>query len=91
MFKFTVRPDGQDSYELTATSRDVYVWERTTKNAAFNRLETDLLMADLYKIAFLSAQRQGHWDGTQQQFEQSCDLELVADQDGEADPTQPAP
>jgi hypothetical protein len=89
MFKFKVRPEGLAEFELTATSRDVYTWERTTKGAAFSNLQSDLRMADLYRIAGLAAVRQGLWDGTQPQFEQSCDLELV--DDGEADPTRPAP
>lgn len=87
MFEFKVRPDHAEPYEVTATSRDVLVWERTTKGRTLQALAGDPAMVDMYKIAFLASQRQGMFHGTQQEFEAQCEIDF--EDEPEPDPTQP--
>lgn len=90
MITFTVRPDGGEPYELTAGSRDVLQWERTTKGKSAATLGD---MADMYKVAWLAAKRQGLYDGSLQDFETTVDLETEGDEDGSdegPDPTRSA-
>jgi hypothetical protein len=96
MFEFTVTPDGGEAYDIVATSRDVLMWERTTKGASFAQLESNLRLVDLYAIAYRAALRLGHFDGHLSDFETSVDLDLLAGSDDEegdegVDPTLPAP
>lgn len=88
MFRFKVMPDEGEAYELAATSRDIATWERTNKAASLGRLQSDMRMSDLYKIAHLAAVRQGLYEGAAKDFEASADLDVL-DED-EADPTRPA-
>lgn len=88
MFKFKVMPDDGESYEIIATTRDIAKWERTNKGASFASLQNDMKMTDIYKVAFHSVQRQGLYDGTMKDFEESCDLDILDME--EADPTQSA-
>jgi hypothetical protein len=86
LFTFTVTPDGTESYELAATSRDVLNWEKTTKGASLGKFESDPTIQDVYKIAFFAAKRTGQFSGTLPEFEASHDLEF--DMEDKADPTQ---
>jgi hypothetical protein len=76
MFDFVITPDGGESYELTADSRDVYMWERTTRGASIHKLKRDLQMGDLYQIAHRAAKRQGRFEGTADQFVETHVLEF---------------
>lgn len=90
MIDFTVRPDGGEPYKVTATSRDIWQWERTNRGASFNALMVNMQMVDLYKVAYIASRRQGLFTGTEKEFNETVDI--VADEsDGEPDPTQPAP
>jgi hypothetical protein len=83
MFKFKIKADTGESHELTASSRDIVNWEKTTRGASMNQLK------DLYKIAYFAAKRSGVWDGNEQSFVETYDLEVDAEQDDESqDPTQ---
>jgi len=88
MIEFTVRPDGGEPYKVTATSRDIHQWERTNRGASFNLLMADMHMVDLYKVAFIASRRQGLFTGTEKDFTEQVDI--VADESEEMDPTQPA-
>jgi hypothetical protein len=94
LFDFKLTIDGQDEpVELTATSRDVLMWEKTTKGASFAKLEQDLRMGDLYGVAYRAAARKAVFTGTLEDFCLKVDLEFEdtpAGSDGDADPTQPA-
>lgn len=95
MIKFKVRPvDGGEPYEVEGTTRDILNWERTTKGASFGKLEENMHIADLYKIAWFAARRASMFSGVLADFEEQHDLDIVrgeADdggEDSEPDPTQ---
>lgn len=90
MFLFKLTPEGQDLFEVRATTRDVLVWEKTGRDRSLNGLMEKLRVSDLYEIAYLAAKRQGHWDGSRAEFEERVDLDFEEEQGG-ADPTRPAP
>lgn len=86
MFSVKVIPDHGDEYEVTATSRDVSKWEKTTKGAAMAQLRSELRMADVYKITYHAVVRQQLFAGTMAEFEDGHDLDLLDEE--EVDPTQ---
>jgi hypothetical protein len=89
MITFTIAPDGDEKYELKATTRDILNWEKTTKGASLKKLMEELAMVDLYKVAHFAAKRTGQFTGSLQDFEATNDLEFELEED--ADPTQSAP
>ena len=93
MFIFTIRPDNADEYELKATSRDVYVWERTGKGRTLQTFMENLSLASCYEIAHIAARRQQTHAGTLAEFAASCDLDFEEEAAGgdEPDPSPPAP
>ncbi|MFD4196620.1 hypothetical protein [Amycolatopsis thermoflava] len=95
MIDFKVKPDNGAEYEVKATSRDVLLWERTSKDkgATLRRLLTDLRISDMYDVAYLASKRTGQFDGTKTDFESTVELkfDLETDEDeSEEDPTQSA-
>ena len=98
MFTFDVTPDDGDTYRLVADSRDVSLWERTTKgNPTLAKLESNAAMSDLEIIAFNAAQRLGHFGGSLTDWRETCAINpldpaaLDEDKQGSADPTRTAP
>lgn len=96
MISFLIRPDNGEPYKLTAESRDIYVWEKTTKSGkVFNEAVANTSMIDCYEMAHIAARRQGliPRDVTLQQFVDMHNLEGYngADDEDSADPTHPAP
>jgi hypothetical protein len=89
MFTFTVKPDNGEPYEVTAGSRDVLVWERTSKGNSFGSLRDGLHMGDLYRIAHIASRRLGLFTADLKTFEETCELDF--DEEEEPDPTRPAP
>lgn len=91
MQRFKVTPEGGESYELVTGSRDVLVWEKTNRvgRTAVNLADGAALM-DQYAIAYIGAKRQGLFTGTREEFETTCELEALSE-DEEPDPTPPAP
>lgn len=93
MITLQVTPDDAEPYEVTATSRDVLMWEKTTKgNRSFVDLVQSPNLVDLYKVAHLASHRQGLFTGPYADFEASCEVTGVpdAEEDEEPDPTRPA-
>lgn len=90
LFTFTVKPDGQDEYQVDATSRDILNWEKTTKGASLGKFESDPQITDVYKIAHFAARRTGLFTGTLQEFESGVDIEFEKDEDEASDPTRSA-
>lgn len=86
MIEFTVKPDGGDEYQVTATSRDVYVWEKITKSH-MGQLQGNVSMTAMYSLAHLASKRQQLYSGTLDEFTESCDLDF--DDTTEPDPTSP--
>jgi len=91
MFDFKVTPDGLDPYDVTAGSRDVLKWERTTKGKTVGSLSdaATLRMEDLFKLAWIASARQGIYTGSLADFESGVDVEMKDDE--EPDPTPPTP
>lgn len=87
MINFHVVPEQGEPFDIEATSRDVLMWERTTKGAKLANIENDLHLADMYKIAWFTAKRLGLFTGSQAEFEESHDLDFEKEE--EPDPTQP--
>jgi hypothetical protein len=91
MFDFTISPDEGDPYQVTATTRDIAKWEKTTKGASLRQLETEYRATDLYAIAYHAAIRTGMFAGTLKEFQDGADLRMLDDgEDEDEDPTQPA-
>lgn len=90
MITFKITPDGGEAYTVTASSRDIFQWERTNRGASFNSLMADMHMVDLYKVAFIASRRQGLFTGTEKDFQEQVDL-AAQDEEEEPDPTRPAP
>lgn len=87
MIEFTIAPDDGDPYEVTATARDVLLWEKTTKGRSFAALMDDVRMTDMYALAHAASRRQRLFTGTLAEFERDCELEF--EEAEEPDPTQP--
>jgi hypothetical protein len=94
MITLKVTPDGAEAYSVTATSRDVLTWEKTTKgNKSFLNLITEPNLIDLYRVAHLASWRQGLFAGNFQEFEATCEVtaEMEEEESDDApDPTQSA-
>lgn len=92
MIKFKVKPDDGEPYEVTATSRDVFTWERTNRtNKVFADLAERQSMVDMYHVAHVAAVRLGLFTGGLDQFQSTCDLEeMEGNASAPADPTPPA-
>jgi len=93
MFTFTVTPDDGDPYDVTAGSRDVLRWERTTKGKTVGSLSdaATLRMEDLFKLAWVASTRFGLYTGSLADFESTVDVEMKDDEDEGPDPTPPTP
>lgn len=90
MFTFTITPDAGETYEIRATSRDLYTWEHGGRNRNLQTLQAELSMTSLYQLAFIAGRRLGLIEATVTlpDWVQSHDLDF--EQDDEPDPTQPA-
>lgn len=89
MIDFKVTPEDGEAYEVTADSRDIYVWEkRHKKQKTFGQLMDNLAMVDMMDIAYIASTREGLFDGKLDEFVRSCKLTFELEED-EPDPTQP--
>jgi hypothetical protein len=89
MIRLKIMPDSAEPFEVTATTRDIVKWEKTTKGATFAAFQAEQKITDLYKIAFYAALRHGLYTGTLADFEDGVDLDILDDED-EPDPTRSA-
>lgn len=91
MFDFKVTPDDGDEFTVTADSRDVLVFERASKGRTLANLVEDKSYVDLYRLAHIASKRQGKFTGPLDEFEQTCVLDTVGDEEddeeGGGDPT----
>lgn len=91
MITLKVIPDNGEAYVVTATSRDVLTWEKTTKGGrSFVDLLQSPTLVDFYRVAHIASWRQGLTTAKNlQEFEATCEVEGIDDEeDGEPDPTQ---
>jgi hypothetical protein len=93
MITFKVTPDDGTEYEVTATPRDVLLWERQTRDAKFSNFASPSY-ADIYGLAFFASKRQRMFDGNRATFEDTCEVQPIEDvqdyepdSDGEVGPT----
>lgn len=89
MLELVIKPDSGDEYRLTATTRDIAKWERTNRGASFGKLQEDMHITDVYKIAYHAAVRHGRYSGSEKDFSESCDLDVLDDDESVSDPTPP--
>jgi hypothetical protein len=96
---FEITPDGGDPYRVVADTRDIYTWEKTTPNktVTLQQAMEELRFAELYRIAWIAARRQGMFAGTLDDFAATHQVEPKGDDDqeeeeeegGDAVPTRP--
>jgi hypothetical protein len=76
LFKFTVSPDGAESFECEATSRDIVRWEGMGKGRTMGALVDNMRMTDLTDLAYVATQRLGLYDGDVREFRACVDIEV---------------
>lgn len=91
MIDFTIKSDDNEQFDVTADTRDVYVWEkRSGGKKTLADLGNKPAMVDLYSIAYQASRRTGHIPTamTEPQFAERFLLDFEFAQDP-PDPTQP--
>ena len=91
MFTFKITPDGGDTFEVPAGTRDVLVWEKSGPNRSISGLLNNLKATDMYAIAHIAAKRQQLFTGSLHEFEQTCEIATDSMFEVEPDPTQQDP
>lgn len=92
VIELVVRPLDGDEYTLTADSRDLFVWEKTTgagrgfMEAAFNEHGLPRF-GPLYQVAHIAARRQQMFTGTLDEFAEQHVIEFEVQT--QPDPTGP--
>lgn len=77
MFTFKLTDDGGEETTIKADSRDVLVWEKTSRsNERYVDLLTELSMVKLYRLAHIAAKRQEFFTGKLADFENSYVLAI---------------
>lgn len=93
MITFDVEPEDGDRFEVKADSRDVVVWEKTSRsNERYIELLTDMRLTALYRLCHIAAKRQGLVDCKLAEFEKDYILHFKhlggqPDVKEDADPT----
>lgn len=98
MFRFTVHPDGGDSFEVVARSRAITAWEnapgqpRGTQRSV-GELTKSFKMADMVDLAWFAASKAEQTGLDLPQWREQVDVELEKydEDDDEAGPTRPTP
>lgn len=93
-FRFLIVPDGQESYEVVARSRDIAHFERTVKGASLKKLAENPSLSELEQLAWMTAHRRGKFGGPLDNFRDTCDFDILNDdeeEDGDSGPTKTAP
>ncbi|HYD28882.1 hypothetical protein [Brevundimonas sp.] len=80
MFEFRILPDGGEPFEITASMRDLRMWEKTHRGRSMGVLSdrSSLSATILFEIAYAACRRQGkiHNDMTGDVFAETHDFEL---------------
>lgn len=87
---FTITPDDGEPYTIEATSRDVLKWEKSTKGASMHTFRDNLMMAHMYKLAWVTATRLGRTTASLAEWETLVDVDVEDESEdgaGELDPT----
>lgn len=91
MITVTLRPDHGDPIEVTAGTRDVYMWEKTTKGKTFSQFQESPSIADFYEITWHAVRRQGLFTGSFNEFVAAYELEAEGEDEGQPGPFPQAP
>lgn len=92
MFKAKIKPDGREPFVVEVDTRDGLKWERARKGRSIKRFEENASFDDLYSLTFVAVLRSGQFSGDINEFEDTCAIERLPDDeddDDEAGPTQP--
>lgn len=77
--------------ELTIVSRDLLIWERTTKGANLKSFQDAPKIDDMYSLAYFAGKRTGDLSGIgREEFETKFDVDfesMAEDSDDEVRPT----
>lgn len=77
MFTFKLTNDDGTETTVKADSRDVLMWERTSKsNESYTDFITGMSLDKFYRLAHVAAKRQGVFTGKLADFEKAFMLEL---------------
>lgn len=87
MFKFKLFDvEATEPTRVEADSRDILMWEKTTKGASFGDLGKTLRMTDLYRISYLAAKRSKALPDEVKNEAQFCErFRVEVDSDGKDD------
>ncbi|QFU87880.1 hypothetical protein [Amycolatopsis sp. YIM 10] len=89
MITLKLKDDEGEVTELTATTRDIVLWERTHRGKTFKSIQDNMSLIDFYGIAYCAVKRQNivlmHDFANEKEFTDLFDLEF--EMDVEADPT----
>jgi hypothetical protein len=93
MIHFKVTPDGGDTFEVEADSRDIIEWEIRKQGRHLGLIQSAPRMTDLSELAWLAAKRSKDWTGDLSDFRRYVKVDPVApaedaDADDLLDPTQ---
>jgi hypothetical protein len=91
LWTFECYPEDGEQFEVEAVSRDVVLWEKSSKHT-LKYLYDAMPMTELAKVAYLAAKRLELFDGTLSEWRESVDINLKKrddDDEEEVDPTQP--
>lgn len=89
-FTMKITPDGGEPEEYIADTRDIYMWERTNKEAKLGNLMEAFEIDAMYKIAWFAAKRHGLIEGMKiDEFVATYALDFEEVESGAADPTRP--
>lgn len=77
MFTFTLTDEDDEKTELKADSRDVLVWEKTSRSdERYVHLLVEMSMVRFYRLAHIAAKRQGLVSGPLKDFEDKYRLDV---------------
>lgn len=92
MFEFRILPDGGKPFEISATMRDLRMWEKTHRGRSMGMLSDRSAVSAtiLFEIAYSACRRQGVIDSqmTGDTFAETFDFELGEEVEEEGEPAE---
>jgi hypothetical protein len=77
---FDVEPEDGEQFEVKADSRDVVVWEKTSRtNERYLELISNMRMSAMYRLCHIAARRQGLVDCKLDEFEKDYILHFATE------------
>jgi hypothetical protein len=82
MFTFKLTDEAGEVSSLKADSRDVLVWEKTSKSGErYIDLITEMSLIKFYRLAHIVAKREGVFSGSLKEFEAAYVVDLEHQED----------